>query len=203
MTGADDVLVCVRGRLADVPELSLPAGCTVRDLDPGDPVEVERWLGVINPAFGRAWTPENHRLAMIDNPVVVVDRTHAVERDGQVVATASTGRFRENLDVGIGHYLAVHPSAQGHGLAAALCSHRYRELARTGVELAESQSHLHRVGSLRAHFRCGFVPKVGLDPWNSAVPAVGPVREDADRRLLEVYAAWRAEKAGGPVRPGP
>ncbi len=192
MKDVETVLVCVRGRLADVPELDLPAGFTIRDMDPDCPAEVERWLGVVNPAFGREWTRENHRLAMVHNPVVVVGQTYAVEREGEVVATASTGVFRQNPEVGIGHYLAVHPSAQGHGLATALCSHRYRNLGETGLEVAESQSHLHRVGSLRAHFRCGFVPKVGLDSWNSAVPAAGPVREEADRRLAEAYAAWRA-----------
>ena len=104
---------------------------------------------------------------------------------------ASIGRFRGNLDVGVGHYLAVHPSAQRQGLAVALCSHRYGILAGT-VEVAEAQTHLHRLGSLRAHFRLGFEPKRQVDPWNSMVPATGPLRDEADRRLEEAYAAWRA-----------
>jgi GNAT superfamily N-acetyltransferase len=190
----DDVLVCVRGRLADVPVVALPDGLTLRDLDPDDPDDVRRWLHVQNAAFDRDWTAENHRLAMRENPYVVVDRTYVAERDGEPVGIASTGRFRGNPAVGIGHYLAVHPSAQRSGLALALCSRRYRDLAATGIEVAEAQTHLHRVGSLRAHFRCGFEPKADLDPWNSVVPTGGPLREEADRRLAELHADWLAAR---------
>lgn len=191
MSEADDVLVCVRGRLAEVPDLPLPAGFRLREMDPDDEADVERWLVVHNAAFDRSWTAENHRLAMVENPVVVVDRTYLAERDGIVVGTASIGRFRGNLEVGVGHYLAVHPSARGVGLATALCSARYTALAAT-VEVAEAQTHAHRVGSLRAHFRCGFVPKPGIDPWNSMTPTSGPLREEADRRLAEAHASWQA-----------
>jgi GNAT superfamily N-acetyltransferase len=153
---------------------------------------VARWLVVVNAAFERTWTEENHRLAMVENPVLEVDRTFLVERDGEPVGTASIGRYRGNPDVGIGHYLAVHPSAQRHGLALALCSHRYRAMARTGLAVAEAQTHLHRIGSLRAHFRCGFEPKTTIDHWNSLTPPSGPVRDEADRRMGEAYASWRA-----------
>jgi len=191
VSAVDDVLVCVRGRLADVPDLPVPAGFEVRELDPCDPADVDRWLEVHNAAFDRSWDHENHRLAMVENPVVIVDRTYLAERDGAVVGTASIGRFRRNPQVGVGHYLAVHPSARGHGLATALCSLRYSTLGEV-VEVAEAQTHVHRIGSLRAHFRCGFEPKVGPDPWNSLDPTSGPLRDEADRRLVEAYAAWRA-----------
>lgn len=191
MTEVDEVLVCLRGRLADVPELPLPDGVEVRELDPADQSDVRTWLRVHNAAFDRTWDEENHRLAMVENPVVVVDRTYLAERDGQVVATASIGRFRRNEEVGLGHYLAVHPDARGIGLATGLCSLRYRALAAL-VDVAEAQTHLHRVGSLRAHFACGFRPKVGPDPWNSLDPVDGPVREEADRRLVAVHEAWLA-----------
>ena len=191
MTSVDEVLVCVRGRLADVPTLPLPPGFGLREMDPDDEADVDRWLAVHNAAFDRCWEPENHRLAMRENPVVIVDRTYLAERDGVVVGTASIGRFRRNLEVGVGHYLAVHPSARGLGLATALCSARYTPLA-AAVEVAEAQTHAHRVGSLRAHFRCGFEPKVGPDPWNSLEPTTGPLRDEADRRLVEAYAAWQA-----------
>jgi GNAT superfamily N-acetyltransferase len=128
---------------------------------------------------------------MLENPVVEVDRTYLVERDGEVVGTASIGRYRRNPEVGLGHYLAVHPSAQRKGLALALCSHRYRALAET-LEVAEAQTHLHRVGSLRAHFAIGFVPKDRIDPWNSLVPRWGPERWWANRRLARLHAEWCA-----------
>jgi len=188
----DDVLVCVRGRLADVPAVPFPAGIGIREMDPHDDDEVAAWLRVQNAAFERDWTAENHRLAMLENPVVDVERTFLAERGGEVVGIASIGRFRANPDVGLGHYLAVHPSAQRAGLALALCSHRYRVLAAARVRVAEAQTHVHRVGSLRAHFRCGFVPKVGVDSWNSLEPRQGPLREAADARLADAYAAWRA-----------
>jgi len=192
VSALDEVLVALRGRPTDVPTRPLPPGVTVRDLDPADPDDVLRWLEVLNAAFERHWTPANHRLAMVENPVVVVDRTFLAETDGRPVGIASIGRFRGNLDVGLGHYLAVHPVAQRRGLATALCSHRYREMAASGRATAEAQTHLHRVGSLRAHFACGFTPKVGVDPWNSLSPPDGPLREEADRRLADLYAAWRA-----------
>jgi hypothetical protein len=58
--------------------------------------------------------------------------------------------------------------------------------------VAEAQTHVHRIGSLRAHFRCGFVPKPTIDPWNSMAPASGPLREEADRRMQEAFATWQA-----------
>lgn len=191
MNEVDELLVCLRCDLADVPDLPLPAGVEVRTMDPDDPADVRRWLEVHNAAFGRAWDEENHRLAMIENPVVVVDRTYLAEQAGEVVATASIGRFRRNPDVGLGHYLAVHPSSRGLGLATAMSSLRYRVLAEQ-VAVAEAQTHLHRVGSLRAHFACGFRPKAGVDEWNSLDPTDGPLRVEADRRLNALYDAWRA-----------
>lgn len=192
MSEVDELLVCVRGRLAEVPEIALPDGFRVRTMDPEDPAEVERWLAVHNAAFDRTWTPENHHLGMAVNPVVVVDQTFLAERAGQVVGTASIGRFRGNLEVGVGHYLAVHPAARRSGLATALCSVRYRALAEQGIEVGETQTHVHRVGSLKAHFRCGFAPKGRVDPWNSLTPTSGPLREAADQRLAEAYAEWQA-----------
>jgi GNAT superfamily N-acetyltransferase len=183
--------VCVRGRLDAVPEVPVPTGFVLRDMDVEDPADVARWLAVHNAAFERRWTAANHRIAMVENPVVVVDRTFLAERDGDVVGTASIGRFRGNLAVGVGHYLAVHPSAQRHGLALALSSHRYRALAER-VEVAEAQTHGHRIGSLRVHFQLGFVPKTRIDSWNSLVPRHGPVRWSANRSLRRLYVGWRA-----------
>lgn len=192
MTDDENVLVAVRGRLAEVPEFVVPAGFAVREMDPSAPEDVDRWLAVHNAAFGRSWTVENFRLGMRENPVVVVDRIYLAERDGEAVGTASAGRFRGSPETGVGHYLAVLPSARGSGLALALCSRRYRALAETGLEFGESQTHAHRIASLRVHFQCGFVPKVGIDPWNSIVPRDGPLRDEADDRLREEYAAWQA-----------
>jgi hypothetical protein len=76
-------------------------------------------------------------------------------------------------------------------LATALCSHRYRALVGE-LEVAEAQTHVHRIGSLRAHFACGFGPKVGPDPWNSMEPVDGPLRDEADRRLVAAHEAWLA-----------
>jgi mycothiol synthase len=185
------VLVCVQGRLDAVPEVPVPDGFSIREMDPRDPAEVAAWLAVHNAAFERGWTAANHRMAMLENPVVDVDRTYLAERDEEVVGTASIGRYRRNPEVGLGHYLAVHPSAQRKGLALALCSHRYRVLAET-LEVAEAQTHLHRVGSLRAHFAIGFVPKDRIDPWNSLVPRWGPERWWANRRLARLHAEWCA-----------
>jgi GNAT superfamily N-acetyltransferase len=193
VTEVDEVLVCLRGLLAEVPVVPLPDGFALRAMDEDDPDDVARWLEVHNAAFGRAWTVENHRLAMRENPVARVDRTYLVEQEGRAVGTGSIARYRANPEVGLGHYMAVHPDVRGRGLATALCSYRYGALAGMGLEVAEAQTHLHRTGSLRAHFRCGFVPKEGLDPWNSARPTSGPLREEADRRLREEFAAWRAE----------
>jgi GNAT superfamily N-acetyltransferase len=164
-------------------------------MDPDDPADVRRWLRVHNAAFRRDWDEGNHRLAMVENPVVLVERTYLAERDGEAVGTASTGRFRGNIEIGVGHYLAVHPDAQGLGLATALCSLRYRALVGE-LEVAEAQTHGHRIGSLRAHFACGFGPKVGPDPWNSLEPVDGPLRDEADRRLVAAFEAWRADAAG-------
>ncbi len=189
----DDVLVCVRGGLVGLPEIPPPDRVTVREMDPDDPADVERWLSVENAAFDRSWTAENHRLAMVENPVVAVIRTYLAERDGLAVGIASIGTFRGNPEVGVGHYLGVHPSAQRCGLAAALCSHRYRALAGEGIEVAEAQTHVHRIGSLRSHFGLGFVPKLRVDPWNSMTPVDGPLRDEANRRLADAYAAWQAE----------
>ncbi len=181
--------MCVRAELAAVPDVPMPPGFSVREMDPADPAEVDRWLAIHNIAFEQHWTEANHRIAMVENPVVIVDRTFLAERDGEVVGTASIGRFRANPDVGVGHYLTVSPTVQRQGLGLALCSHRYRLLAET-VGVAEAQTHLHRVGSLRAHFACGFAPKVGLDPWNSARPTRGVRRWWADRGLARLHADW-------------
>jgi GNAT superfamily N-acetyltransferase len=187
----DGVLVVTRGEHLDrVTPPELPSGCTIRDLDPNRPADVDAWLSVHNPALGHGWGPDDFRREVVDHRRVDVHTTYLLLEGDDPVGVASVGVFRVNPTVGVGHWLSVRPDRQGRGLGRLLTAHRYHQLAGEGIEVAESQTHLARRGSLAIHFGLGFRPKYRLDPWNNAPPPLA-LRLQADARLWACFRRWR------------
>jgi GNAT superfamily N-acetyltransferase len=196
----DRALVCTRAEDLDrLPEPRLPAGYRIREMDMGDAADVATWLSVHNEAFGRSWGAPEFEGAILGHPHFDVQRTFFVEDGDRALGEASIGVFRRNRAVGVGHYLAVSPAAQGLGLGRELVVHRYRALRDGGIRQCESHTHIGRVRSLRIHFECGFVPKLRFDEWNTPNTATAPVRVLTNARLRSLHRRWLREQRTAPA----
>jgi GNAT superfamily N-acetyltransferase len=187
----DNVLVCTQGELAHLPAGSVLAGCEIRELDLHHPPDVNVWLTVHNASFGNQWTERELVAAVLEHDHIRVTRTFLASFNDVPSAVASIGRFRRNDQIGVGHYLGVVPECQGIGLGRALAIHRYAALRDEGVRIAESQTHIGRVRSLRLHFDLGFRPKWGLDAWNNTDRWSTSTRLMTNARLQLLYRRWR------------
>jgi GNAT superfamily N-acetyltransferase len=193
----DQVLVCTRADLSQLPplpQLGLPDGVSIRDLDLDDVDDATTWLDVHNRSYGHAWRTDEMRSAMLDHRHIRVTRTFLLLDRDAPVAVASIGRFRRNEDVGVGHYLGVVPEAQGRRFGHVISAHRYRALRDEGVVHCESQTHIGRVRSLFIHFDCGFGPKWRLDPWNNPDTWSTTTRAVTNARLFALQARWRSRR---------
>ncbi|HXY92125.1 MAG TPA: GNAT family N-acetyltransferase [Acidimicrobiia bacterium] len=199
MNRLDNVLVCTRSDLSGLLPVEIPSGATIREMNMGDAADVRRWLDVHNAAYQHQWTETEYRNVILEHRHIRVSRTFLLDVDGQIVGTASIGRFRRNENVGVGHYLGVVPSEQSHGLGRVLVAYRYHALRDEGVTECESQTQIKRVSSLRLHFAFGFVPKWHLDEWNNPDTWSAPVRAITNVRLYALHRRWLARSRTSPA----
>lgn len=191
----DQALVCTRTEdLATLPALPETPGCGFREMDMGAGIDVATWLAVHNDAYDHDWDAEQFERAILRHPYFDVWKTFFALEGETAVGAASIGVFRGNPSVGVGHYLGVTKRAQRLGVGRSLVVYRYHALRDAGIVQCESQTHIGRVGSLRIHFECGFVPKLHFDPWNTPNTAALPVRLLTNARLKGQYQRWRRER---------
>jgi len=188
----DSVVVCTAGDPRTLPEAPLPIGYSLRLLDPRDLKDARAWLSVHNEAFGRSWGLDDYRRAMLDHPHYDVLGIFLVEHEAGPVAVNAYGLYRRNPQVGCGHYGAVVPAHQRHGLARALSVLRYRKLLEHGVTRVEAETTNGRRPSLLLQFGLGMEPKYRLDVWNTPDTAAPLVRRIANLRLEQLYRRFRS-----------
>ena len=125
--------MCARLADADLP-ISMPVGYTMRTYRPGDD---RSWLRIHWEAFhalgpgARPWSAERFRKEFLEDPHFEPGRLFFACCAGEPVGTVSAWRgYEEGQEVGIVHWIAVHPAHQGKGLGIALlhqCMNRLRE----------------------------------------------------------------------------
>jgi GNAT superfamily N-acetyltransferase len=165
----------------------------IRELDLRDGPTLAAWLDAHDAAFGVRWTPDDHRRAFDEHPVIrVLATSGAFDASGTLIGAASIATYRRAPSIGLTHYIFVRPEAQEHGVGALLLRHRYAALVQRGVEAIECQTHLHRRSSLHLHFAHGFVPKYRFEPFNSPDRTGRLARVVVNRRLRALYDEWRA-----------
>lgn len=169
----------VRRDLLDLPHHAVPAGFAIRPFAPGD----ERaWVRIQAAAdthnvidvrlfrdqFGRDEHELGRRLFLLEDP------------SGTPIGTAAAwfGGARHGPTIGRVHWVAIHPTQQGRGLAKPLLGRvclALRELGHASAFLTTSTA---RVPAIALYLAFGFVPELA-----------GP--EDA--------AAWTALRRGAPA----
>jgi GNAT superfamily N-acetyltransferase len=168
-------------------------------MDMRDRADVDRWLALLNEAFGRRWGRDQFREAVLEHPHYEIRRTFFLCDPRGVVGMSSIGVFRRNQSVGLSHYVAIAPRSQGRGLGTQLARYRFREILALGVARSESETQISRSGGIRTAMSCGFEPKYELDHWNTPDESPALVRAITRRRLERLYRLWQAEQ-GRPAR---
>ena len=148
----------MRGALAALPDLVIPAGYALRPFADDD-APVLASLLVDNAELGE-WNLERaSRYFAADSPCVLAG-SFFVTRDGVAVATAQLDLHREDSyaptpELG---WVAAHPAHQGHGLGYVVCLAVMRHAATFGHREIFLRTDDHRLPAIRTYLKLGFRP---------------------------------------------
>jgi mycothiol synthase len=145
-----------RPNLDNLPEISLPAGYTLREYREGDQ---EALAALMREAFqDEKWTEDRVEQALVAPPDVV--KTFVVEHAGTIVATASARLLPEtHPDSGYVHWVAAHPTHTGQKLGAAVTVATLHEFVKLGCKDAVLETDDHRLAAIKTYQNLGFVPE--------------------------------------------
>lgn len=148
----------MRETLEDLPEFALPAPYTLRWYQPGDEVD---WVAIHNAADpANAYSLEKYaREFEANRDLLALRQAYLCNGEGKPVGTASAWFYEvDQKEVGLVHWIAIHPANQGKGLAnplLALICHRLRELGHKQGYLNTSTA---RIPAISLYLKFGFVP---------------------------------------------
>ncbi len=170
----------------------------VREIDPGDPADLDRWLEIQSEAFGWRFGRTDAERLLLRHPLLEVRHTYLLIGPHRAIGAVSGAVFRERPDIASGHMAALRPHHQGRGFGRHLALHRYHALRADGLRACETESRLQHRQSILNHFSFGFRPKTRLDSWNGPDP-IGPgsrLMVSGALRSMSAYAALLSRPRG-------
>lgn len=176
----------IRRDLADLPRHAVPAGFAIRPYVPGDErawVRIQAAADAHNVIDARLFRDQfgtdaqvlERRLFMLVGPA------------GAPIGTAAAwyGGARHGTAVGRVHWVAIHPSHQGRGLAKPLLSHVCLALRDLGHESAFLTTSTARVAAIGLYLGFGFVPEIAgpqdAAAWEALLRSAPGLAERLDR----------------------
>lgn len=154
-------LTMVRPTLSGLPAYDVPEQHAIRPYAPGDE---QVWVA-IQRAADRYNTIDASLFAReFGDDVAALQRRLAflVGRSGEAIGTAAAwfGEAHREGSFGRVHWVAIHPSHQGRGLAKGLLHHVCVALRELGYRRAYLTTSSARVAAITLYLRFGFVPEV-------------------------------------------
>lgn len=145
-----------RALCGPLPSLAAPAGYDLRCLGPGEEGE---WVRLKNDCFpeDRAWTLDDFEVEYARAPCFDLSRIFVAAAAGRLVGT--TTAWETDLGegrVGLIHWVGVHPSHRGRGLARALSALALAELSARGYGEAWLNTSRDRVAAVGLYQSLGF-----------------------------------------------
>jgi GNAT superfamily N-acetyltransferase len=187
----------VRGRLdlrEPLPPLPPLRGLELKVAAPASDLVRTHWPGVFSASFRRRGDEAAWRTGLIDHPHYRVLRT-ALLFDGPVaMGTMSSAVALRDHEVGFTHIMGLLDAYRGRGLGRFLMLWALHDLQERQVPVCEMETRMENAESLILHYRLGFRPKLGTDPWNTVDPSPAWRKTWARTRQLAQYARWRARE---------
>jgi mycothiol synthase len=145
-----------RADLKNLPEVILPPDCLLRE---GSAADFDGLADLLRRAFGDArWTLERVHTTFQEDPSVL--RILVVERQGQVVATASVRLLPEEFPgSGYVHWVAADPKLPGMGLGYQVSLATLHEFAALGCQDAVLETNDFRLPAVNTYLKLGFQPE--------------------------------------------
>jgi GNAT superfamily N-acetyltransferase len=148
----------IRETLEDLPNFELPASYTLRWYQSGDEAN---WVAIHNAA-----DPSNHyslekfaREFEADRALLSSQQAYLCDGDGLPVGTATAWSYQVGqTEFGLVHWVAVHPTSQGRGLAKPLLSLICNRLHELGHRHAYLNTSTGRIPAIALYLKFGFVP---------------------------------------------
>lgn len=153
-----------RATLTDLPSFVLPAPYTLRWYQPGD----ERFwveLHVAADAYLTFTAETFDREFGADRALLSTRQAYLCDGTGTPIGTASAWFYadEEGEPYGLVHWVAIHPAAQGQGLAKPLLGLVCTRLRELGHDRAYLNTSTGRIPAINLYLRFGFVPKMHRD----------------------------------------
>ena len=176
-------LFMVRDDLENIPVRSLPEGCDIHTLRPG---EEAAWCWICEGAFGR---PFDFDAEMRASECYSPERIFIAQQHSQPTATASAWHDPQlGPHTGVLHWVATHPTAVGTGLGRAVIAAALNKLRELGYTRAMLITDDFRLPAIKLYKEFGFRPV--YDAAERYDPECRPQSEDE-----AAQAARRAEWA--------
>lgn len=158
-----------------IPDVVLPAGCTIRAYRP---IDERSWCRLVNEAIGGDYTPEKLRAEMGEaadfDPLDILFVVKGEEVVGTAWALRQAGPPRGQ---GIVHMVAVAPEHRGGGLGRALVVAVLHRLREAGARSAGLKTDDYRRAAIRIYLGVGFRPVLSHDShlgrWRAVYQELG------------------------------
>jgi len=183
----------VRPTLDALPHFALPAPYQLRWYQPGDEAA---WVA-IHVAADRfhTFTPATFHAEFSDGAALLATRqAYLCQEDGQPIGTATAWvkAGSDGQEWGLVHWVAIHPQAQGQGLAKPLLAFICQRLQHLGHQRAYLNTSTARLAAINLYLRFGFVPMI-RDDRATSLEAWQHVQQTLDHPLLARFLAEESE----------
>jgi len=168
-------LEMARSDLEGIPDVALPAGCTIRAYRPRDEWA---WCRLVSEGIGGDYTPEKLRAEMGGaadfDPLDLLFVVRGEEAGGTAWALRQAG---SPIGQGIVHMVAVAPEHRGGGLGRALVVAVLHRLREVGARSAGLKTDDFRRAAIRIYLGVGFRPVLNheshLGRWRAVYQELG------------------------------
>lgn len=166
-------------------------GYRVKELATDSPL-FDEYLEFINVMYGEKLYQKEELIHLLTNHYWLKDvKTYILtDNSDQIVATCSTGVYRDNQDWGGVFKFATDKSLRNRGLGFFMLSYGYGKLKEKGCHNGESIVSFKnsRIPSLMTHFKCGFKPQTDRKKVKySLVNKRGGIKHLFTRRWVKKY----------------
>lgn len=153
------LVIHLQRTLDSLDEPALPEGMTIREMDPENPAELDRWIRIIRDAYLEPQLDRAKALLHFKNHLFLTElRTFFLLENSEAIGTITIGKYRQNPHTGGDARVALLNAHRNKGLGRLLVHYGFYQLRQTGINQAESIITITRTPSIRLHFQLGFKP---------------------------------------------
>lgn len=155
------LVVNMQNDLYTLPELVVPDGYTIREMNINDENEIDKWIYIVNTSYDDANETKQSFFKHIYNHSFLTNQKvlFLMNELEEEIGTVTYGLFKKNKDWGGDSRIAILPSEKGKGLGYFMINYAFHSLRNVGIRYGEAVISFHRKQSIYLYAKCGFHPQ--------------------------------------------